>query len=169
MRTYFSQVKFLTIMITMNWLLDKYGESHKNATNKLLHWVCVPSIVFSLFAILYAIPFPIERGLFTNWAFVFYAVSLLYYLRLSIPMTAGLLIVCGAMLLGVDTIYNAVGKNASLLAYVALGIFVVAWIGQFIGHKIEGKKPSFLEDIQFLMVGPAWLLSFIYKKVGIKY
>ena len=48
-------------------------------------------------------------------------------------------------------------------------IFVIAWIGQFIGHKIEGKKPSFIEDLQFLLIGPAWLLSFIYKKIGIKY
>jgi uncharacterized membrane protein YGL010W len=156
-------------MVTMNWLLDKYGESHQNATNKLIHWVCVPSIVFSLFAVLYAIPFPVERSLFTNWAFVLYVASLIYYTRLSLPITLGLLLVCGAMVLGVDAIYNGTGKNAASLGYIALGIFVVAWIGQFIGHKIEGKKPSFLEDIQFLMVGPAWLLSFIYKKIGIKY
>ena len=51
----------------------------------------------------------------------------------------------------------------------SLIIFVIAWIGQFIGHKIEGKKPSFFEDIQFLLIGPAWLLSFIYNKLGIKY
>jgi uncharacterized membrane protein YGL010W len=156
-------------MVTMNWLLDKYGESHQNATNKLIHWVCVPSIVFSLFAVLYAIPFPVERSLFTNWAFVLYAASLIYYMRLSLSITLGLLLVCGAMLLGIDAIYDGTGKNAASLGYIALGIFVVAWIGQFIGHKIEGKKPSFLEDIQFLMVGPAWLLSFIYKKIGIKY
>ncbi len=156
-------------MVTMNWLLDKYGESHQNATNKLIHWVCVPSIVFSLFAVLYAIPFPVERSLFTNWAFVLYAASLIYYTRLSLTITLGMLLVCGAMLLGVDAIYIGTGKNATSLGYIALGIFVVAWIGQFIGHKIEGKKPSFLEDIQFLMVGPAWLLSFIYKKIGVKY
>ena len=156
-------------MVTMNWLLDKYGESHQNATNKLIHWVCVPSIVFSLFAVLYAIPFPVERSLFTNWAFVLYAASLIYYTRLSLTITLGMFIVCGAMLLGVDAIYIGTGKNATSLGYIALGIFVVAWIGQFIGHKIEGKKPSFLEDIQFLMVGPAWLLSFIYKKMGVKY
>ena len=156
-------------MVTMDWLLDKYGESHKNATNKLIHWVCVPSIVFSFFAILYAIPFPVERGLFANWAFVVYAIALVYYLRLSLMMTLGMMLVCGAMILGVNSIYNSVGREADTLAYVALAIFVVAWIGQFIGHKIEGQKPSFLEDLQFLMVGPAWLLSFIYKKLGIKY
>jgi uncharacterized membrane protein YGL010W len=156
-------------MVTMNWLLEKYGESHQNATNKLIHWVCVPSIVFSLFAVLYAIPFPVERSLFTNWAFVLYAASLIYYTRLSLPITIGMLLVCGTMLLGVDSIYNAVGRDAAMLGYIAFGIFVIAWIGQFIGHKIEGKKPSFLEDVQFLMVGPAWLLSFIYKKIGLKY
>jgi uncharacterized membrane protein YGL010W len=156
-------------MVTITWLLDKYGESHQNATNKLIHWICVPSIVFSLFAVLYAIPFPVERSLFTNWAFILYAASSLYYLRLSLPIAFGMLLVCGAMLWGVDAIYHNVGNDAVTLGYVALGIFVVAWIGQFIGHKIEGKKPSFLEDLQFLMVGPAWLLSFIFKKIGVKY
>ena len=156
-------------MITINGLLDKYGESHQNATNKLIHWVCVPSIVFSLFAVLYALPFPVARSLFTNWAFVLYAISSLYYLRLSLPIAFGMLLVCGAMLLGVDAIYHNVNNDTATLSYVALGIFVVAWIGQFIGHKIEGKKPSFLEDIQYLMVGPAWLLSFIFKKIGVKY
>lgn len=156
-------------MVTMDWLLEKYGESHLNPINKLIHWVCVPSIVFSLFGILYAIPFFTERGLFTNWAFVLFALTLVYYVRLSLPIAFGLMLICGAMVFGVDAIFNAVGRDAIGLAKVAFGIFVIAWIGQFIGHKIEGKKPSFLEDVQFLMVGPAWLLSFIYKKVGIKY
>ena len=58
-------------------------------------------------------------------------------------------------------------KNNLLFLY--LGIFIVSWIGQFIGHKIEGQKPSFFDDLKFLLIGPAWLLSFIYKKIGIKY
>ncbi|HMP13670.1 MAG TPA: DUF962 domain-containing protein [Saprospiraceae bacterium] len=154
---------------TMQWFLDKYGESHQNATNKLIHWVCVPSIMFSLLGLMYAIPFLTERGLFTNWAAVFLALALLYYLRLSLPMFIGFLIIGGLMLLGNNAIYEAVGNHAGQLALVSLAIFVIAWIGQFIGHKIEGKKPSFLEDVQFLLIGPAWLLHFIYKKVGIKY
>jgi uncharacterized membrane protein YGL010W len=56
-----------------------------------------------------------------------------------------------------------------MLAYISLGVFVLAWIVQFYGHKIEGKKPSFLKDVQFLMIGPAWLMHFIYKKIGISY
>jgi uncharacterized membrane protein YGL010W len=73
------------------------------------------------------------------------------------------------MLWGNYALLEVLGRHSGQMALVSLGIFVVAWIGQFIGHKIEGKKPSFLEDVQFLLVGPAWLLHFIYKRVGISY
>ncbi|WP_291074819.1 MULTISPECIES: Mpo1-like protein [unclassified Empedobacter] len=52
---------------------------------------------------------------------------------------------------------------------VYLVVFIITWLLQFVGHKIEGKKPSFLKDLQFLLVGPIWLLGFILRKVGIKY
>jgi uncharacterized membrane protein YGL010W len=52
---------------------------------------------------------------------------------------------------------------------ICLVLFVLAWIGQFVGHKIEGKKPSFFQDVVFLLIGPAWLLHFIYKKAGQRY
>ena len=57
-------------------------------------------------------------------------------------------------------------NNELLLLYLLT--FIVAWIGQFIGHKIEGKKPAFFKDLQFLLIGPVWLLSFIYNKLNIK-
>jgi uncharacterized membrane protein YGL010W len=154
---------------TIDWFLDKYGESHQNATNKLIHWVCVPAIMLSLFGLLYAVPFPVERGLFTNWAAVLLAGALLYYLRLSFPMFLGFVVIGSAIIWVLNAMYQSVGEDAGQLAIISLVIFVVAWIGQFIGHKIEGKKPSFLQDIQFLLIGPAWLLHFIYKKLGIAY
>ena len=154
---------------TMQWYLDKYGESHQNATNKLIHWFCVPAIVFSLFGLLYAIPFPGGRTLFTNWAAVALVLALVYYLRLSIPMFFGFIVIGGLTLLGNDAIYNAIGQHAGTLTLISLGIFVVAWVIQFIGHKIEGAKPSFLEDVQFLLIGPAWLLHFIYNRIGLNY
>jgi len=156
-------------MKTIDKYLEKYGESHQNATNKFIHWICVPAIMFSLFGLMYSIPFPIERTLFTNWAAVFMGLVLLYYLRLSFAMFLGFVVIGGLMLVGNNTIYENVDFSSSSLALVSIGIFVIAWIGQFIGHKIEGAKPSFLEDVQFLLIGPAWLLHFIYKKVGIKY
>jgi uncharacterized membrane protein YGL010W len=64
-------------------------------------------------------------------------------------------------------LYQAVAYQINTLVYLAFGIFVLAWIGQFIGHKIEGAKPSFLKDIQFLLIGPAWLMNHVFQRFGI--
>ncbi|MDZ4746876.1 MAG: Mpo1-like protein [Saprospiraceae bacterium] len=156
-------------MRTIDQLLETYGESHKNATNKLIHWVCVPAIMFSLLMMLFAIPFFLEKSLWANWAFVFLVGAWIYYARLSIIMLVGFMVIGGLMLWGIMGVYNLVFHSDQTLAVYAVVIFVVAWIGQFIGHKIEGKKPSFLKDVQYLLIGPAWLLHFIFKKVGIGY
>jgi uncharacterized membrane protein YGL010W len=150
-------------------LLSRYGESHRNDTNKLIHWICVPTIMFSLVGLLFAIPFPGGRALFTNWAAVVLALALIYYLRLSFPMFLGFVLITVVLLWGNHAIYHAVGMRAGLLAAISLTIFFLAWIGQFIGHKIEGKKPSFLQDVQYLLIGPAWLMHFIFKKASIRY
>jgi uncharacterized membrane protein YGL010W len=157
---------------TEQWL-SEYGESHQNHTNKMVHWVCVPLIMFSIIGLLWSIPsgflsnlFPPQLADFVNWGTIFLIFALLFYLRLSFTMFAGMLLIA--------TIF--VAGNYFILHYaplplwaVSLIIFTGAWIGQFIGHKIEGKKPSFFKDLQFLLIGPAWLLSFIYRKIGIPY
>ena len=156
-------------MRQIDLLLEKYGDSHHNLTNKFIHWICVPAIMFSLLALIFCIPFFIERTWFANWAMVVLVGAWIYYARLSIIMLFGFLVVGGAMLLGIWSLYVAADLNTSKLALWAVIIFVVAWIGQFIGHKIEGKKPSFLEDVQMLLIGPAWLMHFIFKKIGVTY
>jgi uncharacterized membrane protein YGL010W len=150
-------------------LLAEYGESHQNATNKTIHWICVPTIMFSLLGLFYSIPFPGGTGLFTNWAMVLVILTLIYYLTLSIPMFLGFIFVGGAMALGNHFLAEALAPLNIPYVFICLAIFFLAWVGQFIGHNIEGKKPSFLKDLQFLLVGPAWLMHFIFKKVGIKY
>ena len=146
-------------------LLAEYGESHQNKTNKAVHWVCVPVIVWTVMAGLYAIPQPglMADIAWLNWLTLVLAASLIYYVFLSPTLALGV------------GVYAAISywlilmvEGAGLVVWqVALVLLVLAWAGQFWGHKIEGKKPSFLKDIQFLMIGPAWLLSFIYKRVGI--
>jgi uncharacterized membrane protein YGL010W len=156
-------------MRQIDQLLSKYGESHQNAINKAVHWFCVPSIVFSLFGALMSIPFFTEKTLLFNWATLAYAFAILYYFRLSIPLMIGF-VFFGIFIIGGNySLYNYLGNNASLLFKVNIAIFVIAWIGQFIGHKIEGKKPSFIDDVQYLLIGPAWLMHFIYKKMHINY
>lgn len=153
-------------------LLSEYGESHQNATNKLIHWICVPLIFFSVVGLIGSIPAGFLQSLFgegamyANWAVVMLAVALIYYFTLSIPLAIGMLFFGSLCLFVMRQIVMA---NVAPLWAVSLGIFLAAWIGQFYGHKVEGKKPSFLKDIQFLMIGPAWLMHFIYKKLGIPY
>ena len=153
---------------------DKYAESHQNPTNKLIHWICVPLIVFSLFGLVWAIPFPHLKFLgqyngFINWASFLLAFSCYYYYRLSAVLSYLMLLVLFAFSYGVIKIVDIQNAGGPALWLVCLIIFVVAWIGQFIGHKIEGKKPSFFDDLRFLLIGPIWLLHFILKKYSIRY
>ncbi|KAA9130830.1 DUF962 domain-containing protein [Marinihelvus fidelis] len=156
-------------MTTLAALLDEYGESHRNAVNKLIHWVCVPVIVWTVIALLWAIPFPFDASLGPvplNWAVIALVLAQLYYFRLSFSLGLGLL--AYNLLMIAITFWVEQAAPWPLWA-VALVVFVIAWIGQFIGHHIEGKKPSFLKDIQFLLIGPAWLMAFVYRAIGLKY
>ena len=146
------------------WLFE-YGESHKNETNKTIHWICVPSIFFSLVGLFYSIKLPfIISNMQMNVAFVVLLLVTLYYASLSKTIWVGMLFF-GLACLGICHIISRSGIMPLWL--FSLIVFAAAWIGQFYGHKVEGKKPSFLQDLQFLMIGPAWLMSFIYKKLGI--
>ena len=135
-------------------LFNRYGESHRNPTNKAIHWICVPLITWSLLAALWAWT-PIA-------VYVVITLAVVFYVSLSLPIAIGMLGVSGFMVLTLTVVTEH-------LLIVAIVVFAAAWIGQFIGHKIEGKKPSFFEDIKFLLIGPAWLLGFVYRRLGITY
>ena len=151
----------------INQWLKEYGESHQNPKNKTIHWFCVPLIMLSLIGLLSCIPkihFSLNNNLFyINWSIIFLFIVCIYYLTLSKSLSLGMIIVSILLLYGVK-ILDSISID---LWKISIFIFIFAWIGQFIGHEIEGKKPSFLKDIQFLLIGPAWLLSFIYKKFNI--
>ena len=150
---------------------DEYGESHQNPTNKLIHWFCVPPIAFSAIGMLWAIPHPYFDGVlpgiwepFLNWGTIAMALGLLFYIRLSLTLAVGILAFEVVVAIG----NNALATVEALpLWATSLIVFAVAWVGQFIGHHIEGKKPSFFKDLQFLLIGPAWLMQFLYKRAGI--
>lgn len=153
-------------------LLEEYGESHQDETNKAIHWICVPLIFFSIVGLLASIPSDVVQAFlgrgnpYANWAGVVLIFVIVYYVSLSIPLSIGMMLF-GALCLIVAEYISSL--NVAPLWLISLGIFVVAWIGQFFGHKVEGKKPSFFKDIQFLLIGPAWLMHFIYKRIGIPY
>lgn len=152
-------------MKTVDQWLNEYGESHKNATNKSIHWVCVPAIFFSIAGLLYCVKVPVRTdGHHLNVAVFVILLITLYYLRLSWSLGIGMLLFGIACLFLCHIIEKYVPLSLWLVCII---IFAIAWIGQFYGHHVEGKKPSFLKDIQFLLIGPMWLMSFIYKKLGI--
>ncbi len=153
-------------MPTIHQWLSEYGESHKNETNKAIHWICVPVIFFSITGLLYGIKLPVNvAGISINVAIIAMAVLMVYYFSLSRTLWIGMLLF-GVTCLVLCYLIEASGVIALWL--LSLILFTTAWLGQFYGHKVEGKKPSFLKDLQFLMIGPAWLMSFIYQKMGIR-
>lgn len=151
-------------MKTIQQWLDEYAVSHKNPTNKTIHWICIPLIFFSIVGFFYSIPWGITvGGLPVNIATITVFGVTVYYLVLSRTLWIGMLLFSIACLYG----WYLISSTGLPVIWAALAIFVLAWIGQFYGHKVEGAKPSFFKDLQFLMIGPAWLMSFIYKKMGI--
>lgn len=156
-------------MRTIDRLLGEYGESHQNPTNKAVHWVCVPIIFWCVTAMLWSLKIPVELpglGIPLNAAIVALTLVLIYYVTLSAKLAFGMLLFAVGCLALCYVIEANVGFPLWAIAIIA---FVAAWIGQFWGHGIEGKKPSFLKDLQFLLVGPAWLMHFIFKKIGLGY
>lgn len=148
--------------------LQEYGESHRHSTNKTLHWICVPIIVVSLIGLLWSLPTPEawrEVSPLLNWGSIFLAASVLYYMLISVSLALGMALFVGLVMLSIVGLQNLPWPLWS----VCVALFVLAWIGQFIGHHYEGKRPSFFKDIQFLMIGPLWLLSFVYRKLRIPY
>ena len=160
-------------MRTADEWFEAYGESHQNPINKTIHWIAVPVIVFATLGLLWAIPLPFvgqwlapELAPYANLGSLTIALLMFgFYLRLSITISIFMGLYSLACLWGIRSL-----ETLSIPLWQSCGaIFVVAWILQFIGHHIEGKKPSFLDDLKFLFVGPAWLIHFLYKKLGIPY
>jgi uncharacterized membrane protein YGL010W len=136
-------------------LIAAYAENHRNHTNEIIHFVCVPVIVFTVLGLLWAVH-PLV-------AVVAVVLGLGYYCTLSIPFAIGMLLMTGGML-GILWVLPA-----TAILPVSISVFVAAWIGQFVGHKIEGRKPSFFDDFRFLLIGPLFVLSFLYRRLGIAY
>jgi uncharacterized membrane protein YGL010W len=152
-------------MKTLDQWFEEYAVSHQNPTNIAVHFICVPAIFFSIIGFFMSIPnlflvdlLGVDLPVLVNWASVVILLLLLFYVRLSVSMAFKILIF-SAICLGVNYF---ISQYVTLWIF-SLVLFVLAWIGQFYGHKVEGVKPSFLKDIQFLLIGPAWVIKKIMK------
>ena len=153
-------------MKTAQEYFDEYAVSHQNETNQTIHYICVPLIFFSVIGLLMSIPTPLLENTFglynpllENWAVVVGVIISIFYLRLWFWYFTEMLFVILVSIIGNFWLGNTVN-----LLYASLIIFILAWIGQFYGHKIEGAKPSFLKDLEFLLIGPLWVIQKLNKK-----
>ncbi len=147
-------------------LLTKYEESHRNHTNVLIHAIAVPSIYLVTLGLLWSIPLPAflaETDL--TWAHILVLPALYYYFMLSGPIGAAMTFLT-IVSFGIINLIDSLGIS---VWQFSLLLFVVMWILQFVGHKIEGKKPSFLDDLRFLLVGPAWWWTHWFKRMNINW
>lgn len=143
--------------------LSEYGESHQNGTNKNIHRACVPLIMMSLLGLMGEIPVPLllaDYGL--NFSHVFVVLAMAFYLTLSLPFSALMLGVVAPMLYFTSKAQQNLTSKEVLLLWGL--VFLLSWVGQFIGHKIEGKKPSFFQDLAFLLIGPLWIVAPLFPK-----
>jgi uncharacterized membrane protein YGL010W len=139
-------------MTTLDAWLARYGESHRHRVNEAIHWICVPAIAWSAIALAWWVsPYA---------AIVLCALALAFYAVLSVPVALGMLAFVGLAI-------EACVRLDRHVAAVAVVVFVVAWIGQFVGHKVERRKPAFLDDVKFLLIGPAWVLATLMRRLRI--
>lgn len=152
-------------MKTAKEYFNEYAESHQNKTNQSLHYICVPLIFFSIIGLLMSIPatpikntINLSNPLLENWAVIVALAISIFYMRLGFWYLIEMLFV-----ILISIIANFLLGNMINLLYTSITIFVLAWAGQFYGHKIEGKKPSFLKDLEFLLIGPLWVIQKLRK------
>jgi len=143
-------------MARIDSLFARYAESHRHPTNRAIHWVCVPLILWSGLAAVWAAS-PLA-------AYGVVAAATVFYLWMSVPLALGMLVVSLAMLLPLPLF----ASTRSLLTTAGL-IFVLAWIGQFVGHHIEGRRPAFADEPIYLLVGPARLLALVFERLHLRY
>lgn len=141
--------------------INEYSESHQNSTNQLIHKICVPAIMFSLLGIVKAFPVPESWPLWLDWSTILIVLAFIYYATFK---NIRVLLAVAVLVVPMIVLLELLRPRFFVLSVL---IFVVAWIGQFIGHKIEGKKPSFFKDLFFLLIGPVWTMNSITGQIGI--
>lgn len=153
-------------MRSMQDWLDSYSADHRHPTNQVLHWICVPPIVWSVIALLWSVPVPAAYARPGFWAVAAMVLAFTWYWKHSHRLGGAMLAVFALLALLTEAAYRQLG--AVELRWLAVAVFVLAWIGQFVGHRIEGRRPSFLTDLSYLLIGPAWLIEKLLRKLGLK-
>jgi uncharacterized membrane protein YGL010W len=154
-------------MRTVNEWFGNYSKDHQNPRNRMIHWICVPAILWSAIAALWVVPIPPSIGRPGFWCGMAMIAAFAFYWRMSKPIGLAMLIVFVVLGGFTEFLYRSIGPVNLLIG--AATVFVIAWIGQFIGHLIEGARPSFFTDLAYLLIGPAWLAGKLMRRMNIRF
>jgi uncharacterized membrane protein YGL010W len=134
-----------------------YQDYHQDRRNKICHYLGIPLIVYAVLSLLYQIPPIRAAGLPIDWALLFYAGAVLFYLTLDLRLAVAMAVLTAPLY----------ALAAHTPWWAGLSAFVVGWIVQFVGHHYEGKKPAFLTNGIHLLIGPLWIVSHLLEKLGL--
>jgi uncharacterized membrane protein YGL010W len=145
-------------MRTLTQQLTQYAAYHRDRRNIATHFIGIPMIVLAL-AVLLSRPGFVAGALpvMLSPAWVLFVAATLYYLVLDVPL--------GLMMAFVSALCVAFGQwtatQSTLLWLVTgVGLFLVGWVFQFIGHvAYEHRKPAFVDDVVGLLIGPLFVLA----------
>jgi uncharacterized membrane protein YGL010W len=146
-------MSFEVIMRDLTQWLSDYGDSHQNPINQKIHKVAVPGIFISVVGLIWSIPSVSFYGYTLNWVWVAVIPVWAFYFKLSLSV---FLMMLGFTLASISLVWSLEIMQLPVLL-ISLSMFASLWLLQFIGHKIEGKKPSFFDDLAFLLIGPIWV------------
>jgi uncharacterized membrane protein YGL010W len=154
-------------------LFAEYEANRQHPSNRLIHWVCIPMILFSILGLAWSVPFPHLDFLgkyngFLNWASFLIAFAGYYYYRLSPVLSYMMLLLVFALSLIVVQFEKWELAGGPALWLVCTVVLLIAVTGLLIGQKIEGRRSSFLRNVKFVLIGPVWLLELFAVKFGIK-
>ncbi|MGY4826515.1 Mpo1 family 2-hydroxy fatty acid dioxygenase [Stutzerimonas chloritidismutans] len=151
-------------MKTLTDQLAQYAAYHRDPRNLLTHFIGIPLIVLAV-AILLSRPGIEWAGLWLSPAALASLAAAVFYLRLDLRyglLMSGVLLLCvwlGAVL---------TGATMALWLGVGVGLFVLGWIIQFIGHYFEGRKPAFIDDLSGLIIGPLFVAAELGFMLGLR-
>lgn len=142
--------------------ITQYAAYHRDKRNIATHFVGVPMIVFAV--ILALVPWTING---VNVALIALVIAAIYYLFLDLVLGTAMLASLFVGYLLSMYLHARLGSSGTTLALAAV-IFVVGWVIQFLGHKFEGVKPAFTDDVMGLVIGPLFVMTELFFILGMK-
>ena len=152
---------------TDGWL-RRFEESHRDLSNPAVYWAAVPIVVVGTVGLLWALPIPdefFEISPLLNWGTAFLMAATVYYFIISVSLAIGML----PFVIGIAGIHMWLAASDYPLLHVSLGLLLAGIIGLWLGHRNESGLRAVLQDLQLMMIGPAWLLSVLYRRIGIPF